>query len=89
MPGTKIGPRLGRNTSQTRNDAQIGRAAKRAGWAGAALESAADDLDGACGAEGNPLTGLREAVQDEAKRVANLAEDIESHMSLPDGPNQP
>src|SRR3981081_2408180 len=61
MPGTKIGPRLGPNASERRNDAQIRRAAKRAGWAGEALESAADDLDGACGAEGNPLTGLQEA----------------------------
>jgi hypothetical protein len=89
MPGTKMEPHLGRSAAERRNDEQIGRAAKRAGWAGEALEGAAGDLDGACGTEGNPLKGLEEAVQDEAERVSKLAGDIESHRTVPSGGKQP
>jgi hypothetical protein len=85
MSGTKMDRRVGRrNEAAKRNDDMIGRAAKRTDWAGTALESAAGDLDGAHGAEGNSLTGLTEAVQEEAERVSNLAEDIESRRALPE-----
>jgi hypothetical protein len=60
----------------------IGRAAKHAGWAGAALESAARDLDGTWGRDGNSLSGLVEVVQDEATRVCSLAAEIESRSSV-------
>jgi hypothetical protein len=84
MSGTKMDDRVGqRDAAARRNDELIGRAARRADWAGTALESAAGDLGGAHGAEGNSLTGLTEAVQDEAERVSNLAEDIESRRAVP------
>jgi hypothetical protein len=66
------------------DDELISRAAKRADWASAALESAADDLDDAHGDQGKSLTGLVEVVQDEAARVSHLAEDIESHRPVPE-----
>jgi hypothetical protein len=79
MSDTKIDRRAARDIAAARrNDGLIERAAKRADWAGAALESAAGDLDGACGTEGNALTGLAEVVLDEAARVSHLAEDIGS-----------
>jgi len=75
--------RVGRSNSAKRSDESIRRAAKRAGWAGTALESAARDLDGACGTDGNALSGLAEVVQDEATRVSGLAEEIESRRAHP------
>lgn len=78
MPATTLERHTGRSNSAKRSDKLIGRAAKRAGWAGTALKSAARDLDGACGADGNPLSGLAEVVEDAATRIANLAEEIES-----------
>jgi hypothetical protein len=66
------------NAAATQNDALIARAAKRAGWAGAALESAANDLHDAHDDEGKAMTGVAEVVLDEAARVSRLAEDIES-----------
>jgi hypothetical protein len=65
----------------TQNDGLIARAAKRAGWAGAALEGAAGDLRDAYDDEGKAMTGLAEAVSDEAARMSRLAEDIESHRA--------
>jgi hypothetical protein len=59
-------------------------AAKRTDWAGAALESAAGDLDDAHGGEGNDLTGLAEVVLEEAACVSHLAEDIESRRPVPE-----
>lgn len=61
------------------NDELIARAAKRAGWAGAALEGAAWDLHDACDDEGKVMAGVCEVVLDEAARVHRLAADIESH----------
>jgi hypothetical protein len=61
------------------DDERITRAAKRTDWAGTALEGAAEDLDVARGEEGSALSGLAEVVQEEARRVSHLAEDIESH----------
>src|SRR5690242_12858604 len=83
MAAPTLRRRVGRSNSVRKSDELIGRAAKRAGWAGTALESAARDLDGACGADGNALSGLAEVVQDEATRVSNLAEEIESRSILP------
>jgi hypothetical protein len=85
MSGTKIDRRGVRaDADARRDDALITRAAKRTDWAGTALESAAGDLDDARGVEGKPLTDLAEVVQDEAKRVSRLAEDIESHKPIPE-----
>jgi hypothetical protein len=79
MPDTRSDRRAARDRAAAkRNDGLIERAAKRADWAGAALESAAGDLDGVYGTEGNALTGLAEVVLDEAARVFHLAEDIGS-----------
>ncbi|MGO9489334.1 MAG: hypothetical protein ACLQBB_09950 [Solirubrobacteraceae bacterium] len=83
MSATTLDRRVGRSNAAARNDELIGRAAKRADWAGTALDGAAQDLDGACGADGNPLSGLAEVVQDEAVRVSNLVEEIESRRTLP------
>jgi hypothetical protein len=83
MPATTLDRRVGRSNSATKNGALIGRAAKRAVWAGIALERAARDLDGACGSDGNALSGLAEIVHDEAARVSKLAEEIESRSSVP------
>jgi len=80
MSGTRTGRRTPRiDAAAIRDGELITRAAKRTDWAGAALESAAGELDEAHGVEGNALTGLTEVVLDEAARVAHLAEDIESH----------
>ncbi|HEY4896454.1 MAG TPA: hypothetical protein VII01_10225 [Solirubrobacteraceae bacterium] len=68
------------------DDERIERAAKRTGWAHSALEGAADDLDDAHGEHGKPLTDLAEVVQEEAGRVGNLADDIDSHKSPPARP---
>jgi hypothetical protein len=79
MTSTEIDPSVRRaNAAARKDDALIGRAAKRAGLAGAALASAAWNLDNAHGRDGNSLTGLAELVRDEAGRVAHLVEDIES-----------
>jgi hypothetical protein len=56
---------------------RVDRAAKRADWAGWALEHAADDLREAGGGEGG-FDGLTEMVLDQAGRVSRLAQDIES-----------
>ena len=82
MPTTTLPRRVGRSNSAKRSDELIGRAAKRAGWAGTALEGAARDLDGACGVDGNALSGLAEVVEEEATRVSSLAEEIESRSTL-------
>ena len=80
MSGIKIHRSVGRaHEDVSRDDELIARAAKRADWAGAALEGAAGDLGDAHGGEGNSLTGLAEVVQEEAVRVSHLAQDIESH----------
>lgn len=63
------------------DDDRITRAAKRADWAGSALDGAAEDLDDAHNNEGKPLTTLSEVVKDEAERVSRLAEDIKSQRS--------
>jgi hypothetical protein len=82
MSGTKIDRGAARTKAAAKqNDGLIERAAKRADWAGAALESAAGDLDGAHGTEGHALTGLAEVVLDEAARVSHLAEDIGSQRA--------
>jgi hypothetical protein len=83
MPATALDGRVGRSNSAKRSNELIGRAAKHAAWAGTALESAARDLDGTWGADGNALSGLVEVVQDQAIRVANLAEEIESRSTNP------
>ena len=85
MSGTKIDGRATRASAAIRrDDLLIARAAKRTDWAGAALESAAGDLDDAHGSEGDALTGLTEVVLEEAGRISHLAEDIESHRPAPD-----
>jgi len=79
MPGTNTDRRSARaSAAAKRNDAIIARAVRRAHWAGAALKSAAGDLDGAHSSDGNPLTGLAELVLDEAHGVSRLAEDVAS-----------
>ena len=83
MPPTAVDGRVGRSNSAKRSNQLIGRAAKRAAWAGTALESAARDLDGTWGADGNALSGLAEVVQDASIRVTNLAEEIESRTTAP------
>ena len=83
MSPATLDRRVGRRNAAAGNDALIGRAAKRAGWAGTALESAAKDLDGTWGTDGNALSGLAEIVRDAAGRVANLAEEIESRSVVP------
>ncbi|HTA33437.1 MAG TPA: hypothetical protein VK721_08435 [Solirubrobacteraceae bacterium] len=85
MSGRKIDRRAAQEDAAAKKDDElITRAAKRADWAGTALESAAGDLDDAHGVEGRPLANLAEVVQDEATRVAHLAEDIESHRLVPE-----
>jgi hypothetical protein len=59
------------------NDEWIDRAAKRADWAGRALERAAEDLREA-GARDGGFDGLTEMVLEQAGHVSRLAEDIES-----------
>jgi hypothetical protein len=79
MSATRIDRRVAQAGARAdRNDELIARAAERVDWAGAALVSAAEDLGGAQSCEGNPLTGVREVVMDEAARVGRLAEDIAS-----------
>ena len=56
---------------------RVDRAAKRADWAGRALESAAEDLQEAGGPDGG-FEGLTEMVLDQAARVSRLSQDIES-----------
>ena len=84
MLSTKIDQSSGPATKAARRDRDlIARAAKRADWAGTMLSSAAADLSDAHGEDGNALSGLAEVVRDQAARVSNLANDIESHG--PDG----
>jgi hypothetical protein len=79
MSGTRIDRRSARATAAaTRNEHLIERAAKRADWAGAALESAAGELGGADGGKADALASLAEVVLEEAAVVGRLAEDIES-----------
>ncbi len=66
-----------------RDEELIGRAAKRVGWAGSALTTAARDLSDAHGEDGNPLAGLAEVVLEQAARVSSLAEDIEKRWPEP------
>ena len=83
MSRSKIDRRTAQEDAHAKKDDElITRAAKRADWAGTALESAAGDLDDVHGVEGKPLTDLAEVVQDEATRVSHLAEDIESHRPV-------
>jgi len=84
MSGRKIDRRTAQEYEAKKDDELITRAAKRADWAGTALESAAGALDDAHGVEGKPLTDLAEVVQDEATRVSHLAEDIKSHRPVPE-----
>jgi hypothetical protein len=80
MSVPKIDPGAGVQVAPSgQDDELIARAAKRTDWAGTALESAALDLGDVHGNEGAALTNLAEVVQEEATRVSNLAEDIESH----------
>ena len=79
MSGSKIDHRAARDDADAKKDDElITRAAKRTDWAGAALESAAGDLDDAPGNKGDALASLAEVVLDEAAVVSRLAEDIES-----------
>lgn len=72
-----------KDAAAAKDDKLVGRAAKRTGWAGTALESAAGDLADV-GDEGDALSGLAEVVEDEAARVSRLAEDIESQLGDPE-----
>jgi hypothetical protein len=83
MPRHKIDGET-QDAAAKRDDELVSRAAKRTDWAGTALESAAEDLDDV-GEDDSKLTGLAEAVQDEAEHVARLAKDIESQRVDPDG----
>jgi hypothetical protein len=67
-------------TAAKRDDDLVSRAAKRADWAGGALEQAADDLE-KVGDDASSLSVLAETVQDEAEHVARLAKDIDSQRS--------
>jgi hypothetical protein len=80
MSGTGVEPSRDvpvRATRTTIDVERIDRAAKRADWAGRALEYAAEDLRDACAADGG-FEGLTEMALDQAGRVSRLAEDIES-----------
>jgi hypothetical protein len=83
MFATKIDRRGLVSATARRDDELIARAAKRASLAGSALRSAAGDLQDAHGDDGNALTGVADVVLDEAVRVSNLAEDIESRRRVP------
>ncbi len=83
MRAITLAVRVGRSSSVKRSDERIGRAAKRVAWAGAALEGAARDLEGASGVDGNALSGLAEFVRDEATRVSSLAEAIAHRRTVP------
>ena len=91
MAATKIDLHTGASTASRlavehpldpnrRDDELIRRAAKRADWAGTALEGAAGDLLEA-DIGGAALAGLTEVLLDEAGRVSRIAEDIESRRS--------
>jgi hypothetical protein len=72
-----------REAAAKRDDQLVERAAKRADWAGSALEGAADDLEDV-GTDASGLAALAETVQEEAEHVSRLAKDIESQRR--DGP---
>ncbi len=78
VSGTEIDQRSRRVLAMVRRDEElIARAAQRAGWAAAALRTAARDLGDAHGDDGNLLTGLAEIVVEQAVRASSLAKDIE------------
>ena len=80
MSGTKVEPTRDvpvRANRMTVDVERLDRAAKRADWAGRALEYAADDLREAAAGDGG-FEGLTETALDQAGRVSRLAEDIES-----------
>jgi hypothetical protein len=80
MSGTKVEPTRDlavRGNRMTVDGERLDRAAKRADWAGRALEHAAEDLREA-GAEDGGFEGLTEMALDHAGRVSRLAKDIES-----------
>jgi hypothetical protein len=72
-----------KGAAEKNDDELVSRAARRTGWAGTALESAAGAL-AEVGDEGDAMTSLAEVVEDEAVRVSHLAEDIESQLPDPD-----
>jgi hypothetical protein len=85
MPSTEIDRRVSPvNAAARRNDQLLARAAKRTDLAGTALVGAAEDLDSACGRDGNALTCLAEVLLNDAGRLFQLAEDIESHRTVPE-----
>jgi hypothetical protein len=85
MPSTEIGRRVSPVVAAAiRNDRLISRAAKRTDLAGTALAGAAEDLASACGRDGNALTGLAEVLLHDAGRLSQLADDIESHRTVPE-----
>ena len=87
MPGTRIA-RCAKPVSAAtqRNDELIALAANRAEWARTALITAARDLDAVHGVDGRRLTSLAEVILEEAARVSNLAEDIDSHRAAQANP---
>jgi hypothetical protein len=85
MPSTKIDRHVSPvHAAARRNDQLLARAAKRTNLAGSALAGAAEDLDSACGRDGNALTGLAEVLLNDAGRLTQLAADIESHRTVPE-----
>jgi hypothetical protein len=84
MPSAEIERRVRAvDAAVRRNDGLIERAAKRTDLAGTALVGAAGDLGSARGRDGNALTGLAEVLLHDAQRLSQLAQDIESHKSVP------
>ncbi|HEV2980255.1 MAG TPA: hypothetical protein VGX51_02385 [Solirubrobacteraceae bacterium] len=85
MPSTEIDRRVSPvSAAVRRNDELIARASKRTDLAGTALVHAAEDLGSACGRDGNALTGLAEVLLNDAGRLSQLVEDIESHRTIPE-----
>jgi hypothetical protein len=83
MPSTTIDGRVRTVDAALRRNSQLlARAAKRTDLAGTALVAAAGDLDSACGRDGNALTGLAEVLLNDAGRLSQLVEDIESHRTV-------
>ena len=80
MVGTKVDSSRGFDVPTHRlaiDGERIDRAAKRAEWAGRALEHAAEDLR-AAGASDGGIDALAEMVLDQAGFVSRLARDIKS-----------
>ena len=85
MPSTEIRRRVSPVIAAARRNNQlISRAAKRTDLAGTALVGAAEDLGSACGRDGNALTGLAEVLLNDAGRLSQLVDDIESHRTVPE-----